>query len=256
MWGTTTGKAGTGRLAEVLGPDAVGRDRLARMVRFRGDWNKEWESYSPDGRRIATAFVNGINAYIKSLNGKRPLEFRLAGYDPGLWTVEDVAARIAGLGMTSNLTTEVSRATEIANFGVANVERFQPPDPFVHLTPPPGIDLKAITSAIVKDYQAATGAARFPGEAGAAPAKSGSGHGGGHGGHGSSGAVSGGHSHSSHESGAVRAMGNSGSGATASRGSTSGSGCRRDERGSCGERDMSGAVRAPRSFAAASSGRC
>ncbi|MBZ5606037.1 MAG: penicillin acylase family protein [Acidobacteriia bacterium] len=159
-------RTGTGKLAEVLGPDATGRDRVARLVRFRGDWNKEWESYSPDARRIATAFVNGINAYIKSLNGKRPLEFRLGGYDPALWTIEDVASRIAGLGMTSNLTQEVNRATEIANFGVANVERFAPPDPFVHLTVPPGIDIKAISTAIVKDYQSATGSPRFPGEQG------------------------------------------------------------------------------------------
>ena len=159
-------RTGTGKLAEVLGPDSVGRDRVARLVRYRGDWNKEWESYAPDARRIVTAFVNGINAYIKSLNGKRPLEFKLGGYDPGLWTPEDVASRIAGLGMTSNLTQEVNRAQEIANFGVANVERFAPPDPFVHLAVPAGIDIKAITTAIVRDYQSATGVARFPGEQG------------------------------------------------------------------------------------------
>src|SRR6202453_4540050 len=71
-------RAGTGKLAEVMGPSALGRDRIARLVRFRGDWNQEWDSYAPDARQIVTAFVNGINAYIKSLKA-RPLEFRLAG---------------------------------------------------------------------------------------------------------------------------------------------------------------------------------
>jgi penicillin amidase len=159
-------RTGTGKLAEVLGPTAVARDRIARLVRYRGDWTKEYESYAPDGRRIITAFANGINAYIKSLNGKRPLEFRLGGYDPGLWTPEDVVARVAGLGMTGNLTQEVNRSIEIANFGIVNTERFAPPDPFVHLTVPPGIDIKEITSAIIKDYQSAMGSARFPGEQG------------------------------------------------------------------------------------------
>ncbi len=159
-------RTGTGKLAEVLGPSAVGRDKMARLVRYRGDWNKEYESYAPDARRIIAAFVNGINAYIKSLNGKRPLEFRFAGYDPALWTPEDVVARVAGLGMTSNLTQEINRAQEIANYGIANTEKFAPPDPFVKLVVPPGIDIKAITSEIVKDYQAATGGARFPGEQG------------------------------------------------------------------------------------------
>src|ERR1700683_4479210 len=64
-------RAGIGRLSEVMGGSEIGRDRIARLVRFRGDWNQEWQSYSPDAREIVTAFVNGINAYIKSLNGKR-----------------------------------------------------------------------------------------------------------------------------------------------------------------------------------------
>jgi penicillin amidase len=159
-------RTGTGKLAEVLGPSAVPRDRIARLVRFRGDWNREWSSYSPDAKQIVTAFTNGINAYIRSLNGKRTLEFRIAGYDPGLWAPEDVASRIAGLAMTGNATREVSRAEEIANLGIPNVERFSPPDPFVHLTVPPGVDLKAITSAILKDYQAAVATPKFPGEQG------------------------------------------------------------------------------------------
>ena len=159
-------RTGTGRLAEVLGPSAVGRDKLARLVRYRGDWNKEWESYAPDARQIVTAFVNGINAYVHSLNGQRPLEFKIAGYDPGLWTPEDVAARIAGLTMTGNIIQEVNRSVEIGTYGTAKVEKFAPPDPFVRLTVPPGIDIKAITAEIVKDYQAATGTARFPGEQG------------------------------------------------------------------------------------------
>ena len=65
-------RAGTGKLAEMLGPAAIARDRLARAVRFRGDWDAEWASYAPDTREIATAFTAGINAYIRSLEGQRP----------------------------------------------------------------------------------------------------------------------------------------------------------------------------------------
>jgi len=83
-----------------------------------------------------------------------------------LWSLEDVAARIAGLVMTGNVTREVNRTMEIAAFGVENVERFAPPDPFVHLVVPAGIDAKAITSEILRDYNAAVGSPRFPGEQG------------------------------------------------------------------------------------------
>ena len=41
-------RVGTGKLAEVLGPSAVERDKLARAVNYRGDWNAEWTAYGPD----------------------------------------------------------------------------------------------------------------------------------------------------------------------------------------------------------------
>ena len=159
-------RVGTGHLAEVLGPSALARDRVARLVRYRGDWDAEWTSYSPDTKAIVTAFVSGINAYIKSLEGKRPAEFAIAGYDPGLWVPEDVVSRVAGLLMTHNVTSEVSRARDVAKFGSELIERLRPPDPFVKLTLPLGLDLSSITSAILKDYTDAIGVVRFPGEQG------------------------------------------------------------------------------------------
>ncbi|HET9320471.1 MAG TPA: penicillin acylase family protein, partial [Bryobacteraceae bacterium] len=47
-------RIGTGKLAEVLGPTAIPRDRLARSVAFHGDWSVEWASYGPDTREIVT----------------------------------------------------------------------------------------------------------------------------------------------------------------------------------------------------------
>src|SRR5215467_13615597 len=54
-------RIGTGKLAEVVGPSAIARDRIARLVRYRGNWDAEWRSYSADTKKIATAFTNGIN---------------------------------------------------------------------------------------------------------------------------------------------------------------------------------------------------
>jgi len=45
-----------GRMAEVLGPQAIGRDRQARLLRYRGPMDdREWTSYHPDGKRIFEA---------------------------------------------------------------------------------------------------------------------------------------------------------------------------------------------------------
>src|SRR5260370_23785792 len=122
-------RIGTGKLAEAIGASAVDRDRLARAVRFRGSMEQEWLGYSPDTKRIATAFTSGINAYIRSLNGGRPEEFQLGGYDPGLWEPEDCLARVAGLLMTRNLSREVARVEDAKRLGLAAVSRVLPPDP-------------------------------------------------------------------------------------------------------------------------------
>src|ERR1044072_6830790 len=48
MWRRT----GEGKLAEILGPQAVERDRFARLMRYRGDMEAEWERYAADGWAI------------------------------------------------------------------------------------------------------------------------------------------------------------------------------------------------------------
>lgn len=153
-------RTGTGRWAEVRGPSALRADRFARLVRYRGDPQAEWSAYHPEARSIAEAFTAGINAYIRGLK-QRPPEFERAGYDPGLWSPEDVTARIAGLVMMRNLNTEVSRAIAVSRLGLEGALRRAPLDPPVRPVVAEGIDLAAITPDILDDYLAvrrATGA--------------------------------------------------------------------------------------------------
>ncbi len=144
-------RIGTGRLAEAAGSQAVGRDRMARLFRFRGDWKAEWTSYAPDTYNIAVAFTNGINAYIRSLVGKRPPEFEAGGYDPALWAPEDILARIGALSISQNVTREVTRAQDIAQLGLEKALRLSPPQPPVTVIAPPGINLSDINHDVVRD---------------------------------------------------------------------------------------------------------
>jgi len=160
-------RIGSGKLAEAIGPSAVARDRMARLLRYRGDWEKEWASYAPDTKQIATAFTNGINAYIHTLGGKRPAEFQAAGYDPGLWTPEDVVSRMAGVQMQHNVTSEIQRSKDVTQFGLAKVQKYLPLDPFRELDPPKDLDLAAVPGDILRDYSAAIGnSVRFPDQQG------------------------------------------------------------------------------------------
>ena len=99
-----------GRLAEVVGAAAVARDRVARLMRHRGDMDAEWTSYSPDTKQIVEAFVRGVNAYIALCRDNPPIEFQLTGIKPEPWTAELCLGRMAGLIMCRNAGNEVLRA--------------------------------------------------------------------------------------------------------------------------------------------------
>src|SRR5512143_3945109 len=63
-----------GRLAEVLGPRAVERDRLARLFRYRGPKAAEWSAYGPNAKAIVSAFVSGLNAQMAQAKDRLPIE--------------------------------------------------------------------------------------------------------------------------------------------------------------------------------------
>ena len=86
-------RAGEGRLAEVLGPSYVARDRFARQLKYRGDMGAEWSSYAPDARAIASAFTRGINAWVARAHDNPPEEFLLAGWTPAFWSEADLLNR-------------------------------------------------------------------------------------------------------------------------------------------------------------------
>jgi penicillin amidase len=159
-------RAGTGKLAEVLGPSALDRDRLARAVAFHGDWNAEWAAYGPDTRAIVTAFTDGINAYIKGLGDKLPLEFRIAGYAPAPWTPEDCLSRVAGLLMTGNLIREVTHAEDVRRWGIERARKAIRLEPAVPLEIPKGLDIADIGSGILKTYRETIGPVRLSTEQG------------------------------------------------------------------------------------------
>lgn len=148
-------RTGSGRLSEVFGPAYLERDRTARLLRFRGDWNAEWNSYAPDTYRIAKAFASGINAYIQQ-GGQITREFKELGYSPGLWQPEDVVSRVAAFSMMGNLFKEVAKAREVNSFGAAAVTRIRPTDPPAPLEIAAGLSLKDITVTSIADFDEAT----------------------------------------------------------------------------------------------------
>lgn len=131
-----------GRMAEIVGPGAVGADRQARLLKYRGPMDdREWTSYHPDGRRIFEAYAAGVNAFITTHRARLPLEFQLTGITPEPWTAETVVLRTATFG---DATNELNLARAVVRLGreAANTQRA--PDPWDDLALPEGLDLSIL----------------------------------------------------------------------------------------------------------------
>jgi penicillin amidase len=147
-------RAGEGRLAEILGPSALARDRVARLLKYRGPVDDhELAAYHPEARRLMTAYVNGINAFIAANQNGLPVEFVLTGIRPEPWTIDALLLRQTTFG---DAVTELQLARSAAQLGAVEANRRRNPDPWEELTVPEGLDLTAIAAS----GDALTGATR------------------------------------------------------------------------------------------------
>lgn len=143
---------GEGKQAEVLGAEYVSRDKFARLLQFRGNWDEEFKKYHPDGRKIFEAFAQGINAAIRLAldQNKVPVEFQLSGFRPAPdWTAKTVLTRMPGWTLTRNASSEVSRALNIKAFGLDKTAELYPTNPQKHVDVPAGLDLNDVSANIL-----------------------------------------------------------------------------------------------------------
>jgi len=140
-------RAAEGRMAEITGAAALPRDRTARLLKYRGPLDEsEWASYHPDARRIFTAYVNGVNAFITQYRDRVPLEFVVTGIVPEPWTIEQLVLRPPAFGDAGN---ELQLARNVARVGVREANLARNPDPPDDLSIPNGLDVSAITDDVV-----------------------------------------------------------------------------------------------------------
>jgi len=148
-------RSGQGRLAEILGPSAVKRDVSARLLRYRGEMDAEYKSYSPDTKEILEAFTSGINVYIAEIQTPGgvglPIEFQLAGFKPEPWKPEDCLNRMAAYSVTGNGASELHSAQLVALLGREKAAGLLELDPPVKLDPAPGTDFSGLSPALLEN---------------------------------------------------------------------------------------------------------
>ena len=64
-------------------------DREQRILGLRAAARKSLQTANPRDRGFFEAYARGVNAYIASSAHKLPIEFRILGYTPKPWLVED-----------------------------------------------------------------------------------------------------------------------------------------------------------------------
>jgi len=127
-----------GRLAELLGRDALETDMYIRTMGWRRTAEKELSLLNPDTLRYLEAFSAGVNAYIESNDtSEMSLEYSLLAldgldYTPEQWTPADSVAWLKAIAwdLRGNMDEEIERAIASARSTPEEIESLYPAYPF------------------------------------------------------------------------------------------------------------------------------
>src|SRR5688500_15795878 len=107
-------RAAAGELAEVLGPPLIDTDRRLRVHGFRQVARQVIEGASPSDRTILDAYVDGVNAGLRGLDG-RPWEYLVLGSTPAPWSAEDSILTAFSMYLNLNDSTGEERKSTRLN---------------------------------------------------------------------------------------------------------------------------------------------
>jgi len=108
-----------GQVSAIFGDTTLAVDRLLLTLGFKRIGQKLSFFISDQSRRILTAYVKGINTYIRQNKGKYPIEFLVLNCEPELWRVEDCLAfsRLTAWQLSFAWHTELLAANLLTKIG-------------------------------------------------------------------------------------------------------------------------------------------
>jgi len=121
-------RAGSGRLAEVLGEPALDADRQMRTFGLARVAAQELPLLREDTRAALQAYADGVNKFLEGHGESLPMEFVFLGYRPHLWTAIDsiVVAKLQAYDAATNYTQELLRASLANRFGTGVLATLMP----------------------------------------------------------------------------------------------------------------------------------
>ena len=100
----------TGRLSEVMGEDLAATDKFLRCLEMTEKSKMVLGNEDPVIISYMQAYADGVNKYITDAGKKLPPEFRILGYKPDPWKLEDIANIIGYMGWDlakDNMTSDL-----------------------------------------------------------------------------------------------------------------------------------------------------
>src|SRR5687767_8233634 len=142
-------RIGSGRLAEMLGPNALEADRFMRTLGLRRVAEANLARYDAETRRMLDAYAAGVNAFLED-RPVLPPEFWILGVSPERWTPVDsiVWTKVMAWDLGGNWRSELLRMRLSRTLALERIRELLPPYPGDSAPKLP--DLKAFYSGIEK----------------------------------------------------------------------------------------------------------
>ncbi len=122
-------RIGAGRLAEVLGADALDTDRLLRTLGLHRRAEASLAHLAPESRQRIAAYVRGVNAWLEARDGLLPPEFLILGFEPETWRAADslVWPKVMALDLAREWTRDLVRLRMSKRLPAERILDFYPP---------------------------------------------------------------------------------------------------------------------------------
>ncbi len=133
----------TGRLSEVLGEKMTESDKFLRCLEMTAKSKLVLSNEEPVFISYLQSYADGVNAYIDVAGKKLPPEFRILGYRPELWKLEDIANIIGYMGWDlakDNVSEEIFYYRLVQKFGIEKATQLIP-------------DWNAVNSVVFPDFK-------------------------------------------------------------------------------------------------------
>jgi len=122
-------RATTGRLSEIFGKDYVQTDLFLRSLCMTEKSKAVIKNEDPAIVSYMQAYADGVNTFITAAGKKLPPEFKILGYKPDPWKLEDIANIIGYMGWdlaSDNLTADLFNYRLGQKFGTEKASELIP----------------------------------------------------------------------------------------------------------------------------------